>query len=96
MKIGNGIEDLSQVFPSQGANNTSTTKGTPSPQNESLNGDKAQLSTLATQLAQSAESSDIRLDKVASIQNALQMGNYQVSATEVAKKVMTSMLAPEK
>jgi negative regulator of flagellin synthesis FlgM len=96
MKIPNGIEDISQIFSSQAVTNATATKGNSSPQNETVEADKAQLSDLATQLAQSAAAPDVRMDKVASIQSALQAGTYQVSAEDVAQKIVTSMLAPEK
>ncbi|WP_263352130.1 flagellar biosynthesis anti-sigma factor FlgM [Acidicapsa acidisoli] len=93
MKIPNGIEDISQIFSSQAITNTVATKGSSTPQGEA---DKAQLSDLATQLAQSTAAPDVRMDKVTSIQSALQAGTYQVSAEDVAQKIVTSMLAPEK
>jgi len=95
MNVRNGIENLSQLFPSQGTENAATTKSGNTPQSETLAGDTAQLSVAATQVAQSAATSDIRLDKVASIQNALQSGTYQVSATDVAQKMIASLLEPE-
>jgi len=96
MKIPNGIEDISQIFPSQPVTSAAATKGNSSPQGDTVEGDKAQLSVLATQIAQSTTGSDVRMDKVTSIQNALQAGTYQVSASDVAQKIVTSMLAPEK
>jgi negative regulator of flagellin synthesis FlgM len=96
MKIPNGIEDISQIFSSQAVTNAAAAKGSSAPQNETMETDKAQLSDLATQLAQSTAAPDVRMDKVASIQNALQTGTYQVSAEDVAQKVITSMLGPEK
>jgi negative regulator of flagellin synthesis FlgM len=95
MNIRNGIEDISQIFPTQPVTSASAIKGSGSPQGETVEADKAQLSELATQLAQSPAAPDVRMDKVASIQSALQAGTYQVSATDVAQKVVTSMLAPE-
>jgi flagellar biosynthesis anti-sigma factor FlgM len=96
MKIPNGIEDISQIFPSQQVTSAAATRGNSSPQGETVEGDKAQLSGLATQLSQSATGPDVRMEKVASIQSALQAGTYEVSASDVAQKIVTSMLAPEK
>ena len=95
MNVRNGIENLTQIFPSQTASSAAASKESV-PQSESLAGDKAQISEVAAQAAQSASSSEVRLDKVASIQSALQSGTYQVSAAEVAQKVIASMLPPEK
>ncbi len=101
MNILNGIEDISQIFPAQPVTSAAAAKGNSSPQGETVEADKAQLSSFATQLAQSAAASDghmddIRMDKVASIQAALQAGTYQVSAADVAQKLVASMLGPEK
>ena len=96
MSIRNGIENLTQVFPSQAVSAAAPAKTPGDPQNERLTGDRAELSAVATQASQAAATSDIRLDKVASIQSALQSGTYDVSAEDVAKKIVASMLAPEK
>ena len=93
MNIGNNIENLTQIFDPQ------TTGVAPAKtaaqnlmQNEAQKTDQAQLSTAASQVAQSAADSDVRLDKVASIQNALQAGTYSVPASAVAQKVIGSLL----
>jgi negative regulator of flagellin synthesis FlgM len=54
------------------------------------------LSVAGTQVAQTSATSDVRLDKVASVQAALQAGTYQVAASDVAHKLVDSLLAPEK
>ena len=94
MNISNGIENLAQIFPAQRAPVATAAKSADPPPSEVLADDKAQLSAVATQVAQSAAVSDVRLDKVASIQSALQAGTYDVSAADVAKKIITSMLTP--
>jgi len=100
MKVSNEIENLPQVSQSQTVASASSAKtgvhAQVSTQNESLNADKAQLSTTASQAAQSSSTSDVRLDKVASIRNALQAGTYSVPASAVAEKVISSLLTPGK
>jgi flagellar biosynthesis anti-sigma factor FlgM len=96
MNVRNGIENPIQIFLSQTAENTAAAKSGATGQGETLAADTAQLSVAATQVAQSAATSDVRLDKVASIQSALQAGTYQVSAANVAQKIVASMLEPEK
>jgi flagellar biosynthesis anti-sigma factor FlgM len=92
MNISNGIENLTQIFSTQPAPAAvPATSGNSSP-SEALASDKAQLSAVATQVAQSSATSDVRLDKVASIQSALQAGTYDVAASDVAQKVIASML----
>lgn len=93
MSITKGIENLSQIFPAQASPPATAAKSSSPPQSEGLGADKAELSTVATQVAQSAATSDVRLDKVASIQSALQAGTYNVSAADVAQKIITSMLS---
>jgi len=96
MNVRNGIENLTQIFPSQAGGTASTAQIKNSQQSDGLGNDKAQLSLVATQAAQSASASDVRLDKVANIQGALLAGTYSVAAADVAQKVLHSMLATEK
>lgn len=53
--------------------------------------DQADLSSTGLAAAQSA-SSDVRMEKVQSVRSAIDAGTYQVSATDVADKVMQSLL----
>jgi hypothetical protein len=48
--------------------------------------------TLVTPVALSATDSDVRMDKVASIQAALASGTYNVPASAVASKMVDSMM----
>jgi flagellar biosynthesis anti-sigma factor FlgM len=99
MKVSNEIENLPQVSQSQTVASAPSAKtgvqAQVNTQNESLNRDKAQLSVTASQAAQSSSTSDVRFDKVASIQNALQAGTYFVPASAVAERVISSLLSPE-
>lgn len=96
MNVSNSIENLSQVLSPQPAPVTATGKGGSAGAPASSQTDTAQVSAVATQVAQSASASDIRLDKVASIQAALQAGTYQVPASAVAQSVIGALLTPEK
>ena len=62
-------------------------------QHSSLAGDTATLSQAGAQVAQVADQTDIRAEKVATIQEALVSGIYNVPATKVAGRVMESMLS---
>jgi flagellar biosynthesis anti-sigma factor FlgM len=53
--------------------------------------DQADLSSTGLAAAKSA-SSDVRLEKVQSVRSAIDAGTYQVSAGDVADKVMQSLL----
>jgi negative regulator of flagellin synthesis FlgM len=55
-------------------------------------GDSATLSAGATLASQLANTSDVRTEKVASVQQALASGTYLVDAGKVADKMIASML----
>jgi negative regulator of flagellin synthesis FlgM len=94
MNIRNGIDSLSQVLDTQATNTASTPKSKPA-STEALAKDTTHLSSAATQAAQSANDSDVRLDKVASIRSQLESGTYSVSAEDVAKKVIDSITSSQ-
>jgi flagellar biosynthesis anti-sigma factor FlgM len=96
MKVSSGNEDLLQVSQSQTAATDPAKKIGANAPAETLNVDKAELSAAASKAAQSSSDSDVRLDKVASIRNALQAGTYSVPASAVAQKVVDSMLVSAK
>ncbi len=55
--------------------------------------DSAQFSTAASSLAQvSSSTSDVRMEKVASIQSAIAAGTYSVPASAVADKLIQHLL----
>jgi len=93
MNVRNGIENLSQILPSQPAQTAAATKNKSSATTEHT--DTANVSSVGTQVAQSAGDSDVRLDKVVGIQAALQAGTYQVPASAVAQKVIGALLSPD-
>ena len=100
MNIRSGIENLGFVplaSPSTQATNAyaATKKIDNAATHETATEDQATLSNAASQVAQSAAGSDVRLDKVATIQTALQSGTYDIPALDVAKKIITSMLPTE-
>ncbi len=55
--------------------------------------DQASLSTTSTLLAQALNASDVRLDKVDSLQQAIASGSYHVPAAAVADSLLQSMTA---
>ncbi len=56
-------------------------------------GDCATFSCAGSEISQSAIASDVRSEKVASVQAALEAGTYHVPASAVASKLIDSMLA---
>jgi len=58
----------------------------------SLNSDRATLSSAGSEVALSAMDGDVRTAKVAEIQAALRAGTYDVPASAVAAKMVDSMV----
>ena len=54
--------------------------------------DRTEVSTAASLAHQAMAASDVRMDKVAAVQQALANGTYQVSPADVADKVVQRML----
>jgi len=57
-----------------------------------LSSDSATVSSAGSQVARTASDSEVRPEKVASIQAALASGTYNVPASAVASKMVDSML----
>lgn len=97
------INDLQTVFSSL-SNTQSTDKATAASARstaqaastqtlwDGVAGGQVQLSSAAGALAQSGNDSDVRMDKVAQVKAAIDSGSYSVSSSDVADKLMQSML----
>lgn len=57
-----------------------------------LGSDRATLSSAGSEVAQTAADSEVRMDKVASVQAALAAGTYDAPASAVASKLVDAML----
>jgi flagellar biosynthesis anti-sigma factor FlgM len=55
--------------------------------------DRATLSSAGSEVSESASADGVRMDKVAAVQQALQAGTYDVSASAVASKMVDAMLS---
>lgn len=58
----------------------------------STSADQAHLSAAASLVSQAASLSDVRLEKVQSIQAAIASGNYHVSSSDVAQSLINHLL----
>lgn len=92
--ILNSLPDLlrsQQTGKSAPATSDATASGSPLAVPNGGKTDQANLSSSGLAAAQAA-SSDVRMEKVQSVRTAIDGGTYQVSAQNVADKVMQSLL----
>jgi len=92
--ILNGLPDLLRSQQTGNAAPAASSAKTSQSQAAVPNGgktDQADLSSTGLAAANSA-SSDVRMEKVQSVRSAIDAGTYQVSAGDVADKVMQSLL----
>ena len=54
--------------------------------------DRTNLSSTSGMIAHALEGSDVRMEKVASLQQAIASGSYSVSSSDVAGKMIDSLL----
>ncbi len=85
-----GLKSLLGVSPA--ATPATQTRNTPAASSSGLTSDRATFSSAGSEVAQTASDSDVRMDKVSSIQSALAAGTYHVPASAVASKMVDSML----
>lgn len=98
MSYTNGIGNLQQALSSIASTTkpvtdaaTSETNGSASTQ-PSVREDQASLSSTSGIMAQALEGSDVRSAKVSALQQAIASGSYNVPSSDVAAKVIDSLL----
>lgn len=87
--------DLPPIQPIAGDNQVSAVEKSPTPANPSASAastDHADLSGAASLISHAASLSDVRAEKVQSVQAAIASGSYNVSSTDVAQSLMGYML----
>ncbi len=87
----NGLQDLLGVA-STTQPQSQPAKNQAAPASSTLAGDQATLSSAGSTVSQASAGSDVRLDKVATVQAALASGTYNVPASAVASKVVDALL----
>ncbi|MGB6132049.1 MAG: flagellar biosynthesis anti-sigma factor FlgM [Acidobacteriaceae bacterium] len=93
MNVTNDLQGLQQIFSSQEVTpaRSSDKSGAAAGQPEN-SVDVATLTSAGSVAAQSAPDSDVRMDKVTAVQQALAAGTYNVPASAVADKMIDQML----
>lgn len=94
MNVSNNLQGMQQLFSSQEVARTAsqTNPSATSAAQPEAGSDHATLSAAASFAAAAAPDSDVRMDKVTAIQQALASGTYNVPASEVAGKMIDQML----
>lgn len=90
--FGRGVSSATEATATQGTEGAKTGRpGTTAPAAAvDTTAGKVQVSTAAGALLNS--DGDVRMDKVASLQKAIHSGSYNVSSTDVADKLIGTML----
>jgi negative regulator of flagellin synthesis FlgM len=100
MSYSNGIGDLKQALSAITTASTTEmqqiasgkTKETSPATSRESHADEARLSSTGGLIAQALEGSDVRPAKVAALQQAIANGAYNVSSSDVAGKMIQSLL----
>lgn len=93
MDIRSGFDGLRSLLGvSQAAQPAQSSRSGAAQEHNPLSADSATLSSAANQVAQCAGDGDVRMDKVASVQDALAAGTYHVQASAVASRLVDAML----
>jgi flagellar biosynthesis anti-sigma factor FlgM len=93
MDISGNLEGLQSLLGTEAASAASAQQvKSGSASASTAESDQATVSSAGSEIAQMADSADVRMDKVTGIQSALESGSYSVSASAVASKVVDSML----
>lgn len=94
--IGNLQQALSAIAPTQPASQVTEStevsqqrKAAAAPAKQA---DQTNLSSAGGMIAHALEGSDVRTDKVAALQKAIASGSYSVSSSDVAGKMIDSLL----
>jgi len=87
--------DLQPIQPIAGDNHVSAVDKpsvSASPSSSAVSTDQAHLSGAASLISHAASLSDVRAEKVQSIQAAIANGSYSISSSDVAQSLMNHML----
>lgn len=92
MDIRSSLDGLKSLLGVTPAATSPQARTTTTPSSSALSSDRATVSSAGSEVAQTATDSDVRPEKVASVQAALAAGTYNVPASAVASKMVDAML----
>jgi negative regulator of flagellin synthesis FlgM len=92
MNVSNDLQGLQPLFPNQETGKARASQASAETQSTGSTTDQATLSTAASAAAQAAPDADVRMEKVAEVQQALAAGTYNVPASAVADKMISQMM----
>ncbi len=93
MDIRSSLDGLKSLLGVTPAATPPQARTAPAPGAGGLTSDRATLSSAGSEVAQTAADSDVRPEKVASVQAALAAGTYSAPAGAVASKMVDAMLS---
>lgn len=97
MRVTNGIGNLQQTTGTAATEAakpvaSGAAKANDSVQTSSQQADHAELSAAGSLISKALDGSDVRMVKVQALQQAIASGSYQVSSSDVANKLVDSMM----
>ena len=90
MNVQNNLQGLHQLLAGQEVSGAAAGKRTGA--SAGVGTDETTLSAAGSAAAQTAPDSDVRMEKVAAVQKALAAGTYNVPSSDVADKMIDTML----
>lgn len=92
MNVNNDLQGLQPLLGSQNAEKVQGGAASQAAAQSGSGADEATLSTAASLASQASSGSDVRMDKVNQVRQALAAGTYSVPAVDVADKMIAQML----
>lgn len=92
MNIRNDLQPIQPISGDAQISAAEKTPGSSSASSSAVGNDQTHLSFAASLISHAASLSDVRAEKVQSVQAAVAGGSYSVSATDVARSLMNHML----
>jgi len=95
MNIRNDLQPIQPIAADTQVSTAERTSGPSGTTSIVASTDQAHLSSAASLASHAASLSDVRSEKVASVQTAIASGTYSVSSTDVAHSLMNNMLGSQ-